>query len=103
MPKYDVNEIITAFIEAVKKLDNLRTKYDDLEKENARLREALQTARRDALEEAAQEMDCACPQRGAVLEKLAKDGPLSHYWPCERGDECCALRGAAIRALGEKE
>jgi hypothetical protein len=42
MPKYDVNEIITAFIEAVNKLDNLRTKYADLEKENARLREAFQ-------------------------------------------------------------
>jgi len=59
----------------------------------------IATARKDALEEAALEMDCACPQRGAVLEKLAKDGPLSHYWPCEKGDECCALRGAAIRAL----
>jgi hypothetical protein len=59
----------------------------------------IQQARRDALAEAALEMDCACPQRGAVLEKLAKDGPLSHYWPCEKGDECCALRGAAIRAL----
>ncbi len=59
----------------------------------------VKEARRDALEEAAQEMDCACPQRGAVLEKLAKDGPLSHYWPCEKGDDCCALRGAAIRAL----
>jgi len=38
MPKYDVGEIITAFNEAVNKLNNLRTKYDDLEKENARLR-----------------------------------------------------------------
>ena len=42
MPKYDVNEIITAFIEAVKKLDNLRTKYDDLEKERDKLRAAVQ-------------------------------------------------------------
>jgi len=41
MPKYDVGEIITAFSEAVNKLDNLRTKYNDLEKENARLRAAL--------------------------------------------------------------
>jgi hypothetical protein len=56
-------------------------------------------ARREALEEAAQEMDCACPQRGAVLAKLEKDGPLSHHWPCEKSDDCCALRGAAIRAL----
>jgi len=58
-----------------------------------------QQAQRDALEEAAQEMDCACPQRGAVLAKLEKDGPLSHHWPCEKSDDCCALRGAAIRAL----
>ena len=64
---------------------------------------ALATARKDALEEAAQEMDCACPQRGAVLAKLAKDGPLSHHWPCEKSDDCCALRGAAIRALAKGE
>ena len=61
----------------------------------------METARQSALEEAAQEMDCACPQRGAVLAKLAKDGPLSHHWPCEKGDDCCALRGAAIRALSD--
>jgi hypothetical protein len=59
----------------------------------------MEAARQSALEEAAEEMDCACPQRSAVLEKLAKDGPLSHHWPCEKGDDCCALRGAAIRAL----
>jgi hypothetical protein len=59
----------------------------------------MEAARQSALEEAAQEMDCACPQRGAVLAKLAKDGPLSHHWPCEKSDDCCALRGAAIRAL----
>jgi hypothetical protein len=61
----------------------------------------IQQAKRDALEEAAQEMDCACPQRGAVLAKLEKDGPLSHHWPCEKSDDCCALRGAAIRALSD--
>jgi hypothetical protein len=60
-----------------------------------------QQAQRDALEEAAQEMDCACPQRGAVLAKLEKDGPLSHHWPCEKSDDCCALRGAAIRARSD--
>ena len=69
----------------------------------AAIGQMIRQARRNALEEAAQEMDCACPQRGAVLAKLAKDGPLSHHWPCEKGDDCCALRGAAIRALGEKE
>jgi hypothetical protein len=59
----------------------------------------MEAARDSALEEAAQDMDCACPQRAAVLAKLEKDGPLSHHWPCERSDDCCALRGAAIRAL----
>jgi len=38
MPKYDVGELITALNEAVNKLNNLRVKYDDLEKE----RDALQ-------------------------------------------------------------
>ena len=77
--------------------------YDAFRKRVKELEAALKQARLDALEEAAQEMDCACPQRGAVLAKLAKDGPLSHHWPCEKSDDCCALRGAAIRALGEKQ
>ena len=33
MPKYDVGELITALNEAVNKLNILRVKYDDLEKE----------------------------------------------------------------------
>jgi hypothetical protein len=41
MPKHDIGELITALNDAVNKLNNLRTKYDDLEKENARLREVL--------------------------------------------------------------
>jgi hypothetical protein len=41
MPKHDIGELITALNDAVNKLNNLRTKYDDLEKENARLRKAL--------------------------------------------------------------
>jgi predicted nuclease with TOPRIM domain len=41
MPKHDIGELIAALNEAVNKLNNLRIKYDDLEKENARLREAL--------------------------------------------------------------
>jgi hypothetical protein len=41
MPKYNVGELITALNEAVNKLNNLRTKYDDLEKENAQLRDVL--------------------------------------------------------------
>jgi hypothetical protein len=42
MPKHDVGEIITAFNEAVNKTYNLRTKYDDLEKERDKLRAAVQ-------------------------------------------------------------
>ena len=41
MPKYDIGELIAALNDAVNKLNNLRAKHDDLEKENARLREAL--------------------------------------------------------------
>ena len=41
MPKHDIGELITALNDAVNKLNNLRTKHDDLEKENARLRAAL--------------------------------------------------------------
>jgi predicted ATP-grasp superfamily ATP-dependent carboligase len=41
MPKYDVGELITALNEAVNKLNNLRVKYDDLEKERDKLRAAL--------------------------------------------------------------
>jgi hypothetical protein len=41
MAKHDIGELVAALNEAVNKLNNLRTKYDDLEKENARLREAL--------------------------------------------------------------
>ena len=50
MPKHDIGELIAALNEAVNKLNNLRTKYDDLEKENARLREAMEMAR-DCLED----------------------------------------------------
>lgn len=42
MPKYDVGELITALNEAVNKLNNLRVKYDDLEKERDKLRAAVQ-------------------------------------------------------------
>ena len=42
MPKYDVGELITTLNEAVNKLNNLRVKYDDLEKERDKLRAAVQ-------------------------------------------------------------
>ena len=41
MPKYDIGELIAELNDAVNKLNNLRAKHDDLEKENARLREAF--------------------------------------------------------------
>ena len=89
MPKYDVGEIITAFSEAVNKLDNLRTKYNDLEKENARLRAALKTARRDALKEAWL----------VIANKSALETPASFEDILQRDIEMMN----AIRALGEKE
>lgn len=89
MPKYDVGEIITAFSEAVNKLDNLRTKYNDLEKENARLRAALKTARRDALKEAWL----------VIANKSALETPASFEDILQRDIEMMN----AIRALGKKE
>ena len=44
MSKYDVGELITALNEAVNKLNNLRAKCDDLEKERDALRAALRLA-----------------------------------------------------------
>ncbi len=38
MSKYDVGELIAALNEAVNKLNNLRVKYDDLEKERDMLK-----------------------------------------------------------------
>jgi len=80
MAKYDVGELITALNEAVNKLDNLRTKYRDLEKENARLREAL---------------------RELIYE-------TTHLSPQEDdGSHRCTITGETLRkaraALGEKE
>ncbi len=50
MAKYDVGELITVLNDAVNKLNNLRAKYDDVEKERDALRAALKeisaTARR---------------------------------------------------------
>ena len=38
MPKYDIGELIAALNEAVNKLNSLRAKYDDLEKERDMLK-----------------------------------------------------------------
>lgn len=47
MAKYDIGELITALNEAVNKLNNLRAKYSDLEKERDALRAALQNIAAD--------------------------------------------------------
>ena len=73
MPKHDIGELIAALNEAVNKLNNLRTKYDDLQAENARLREALK------------KFSCNCVS--------------NCEW--ERSDTC--MSWIARAALGEKE
>ncbi len=84
MPKYDIGELVAALNEAVNKLDNLRTKYKDSEKENARLREAL---------------------RGA---EAWIDRWTHHVGRCSGKDESCECGRAFVlhtarAALGEKE
>jgi hypothetical protein len=59
----------------------------------------VKEARRDALEEAAREIDCGCDIRAAVLERLKSQGERRARWLCPKGDDCCALQSAAIRAL----
>lgn len=56
-------------------------------------------ARRDALEKAAREIDCGCDIRAAVLERLERQGERKAGWLCPKGNACCALQSAAIRAL----
>lgn len=51
------------------------------------------------LDEAAQEVDCGCDIRNAVLERLESQGHKRASYLCSRGDVCCALAAAAIRAL----
>ena len=58
-------------------------------------------ARREALEEAAKEVDCGCAIRAAVLERLEAQGQKQASYLCQHGDVCCALQAAEIRALLE--
>jgi hypothetical protein len=56
-------------------------------------------ARRDALEDAAREIDCGCDIRAAVSERLESQGERQAKWLCSNGDTCCALQAATIRAM----
>jgi hypothetical protein len=83
MPKHDIGELIAALNEAVNKLNNLRIKYDDLEKENARLREALH------------EIECShIPDQPAAFEHSDLDWARLHVGK---------LRSIARAALGETQ
>ena len=61
-----------------------------------------QAARREGMENAAQEVDCGCAIRDAVLERLESQGERRASWLCQRGDVCCALQAAAIRAAAKE-
>jgi len=61
--------------------------------------EMLAEAHSSGIEEAASDIDCTCPERAATLKVLGEKGPAWHFWPCERGQECCALRAAKVRSL----
>jgi len=69
-------------------------------KEIKRLRQAVERARGEALEDAAAEVDCGCDIRSAVLDRLASDGEKRASYLCTHGDVCCAIQAAAIRAGG---
>jgi len=66
--------------------------------ERDRLAAMLAQARRDGMEEAAQEVDCGCDIREAVLARVESQGEKRASYLCPHGDVCCALQAAAIRA-----
>jgi hypothetical protein len=58
-------------------------------------------ARREGMREAAEEVDCGCPERAAVLSRLRDVGQRFARGACRHGAECCALQAAAILARAE--
>jgi hypothetical protein len=82
MAKHDIGELIAALNEAVNKLNNLRTKHDDLEEENARLREALS--------------ECNVWLTAAIECK-------DWVWDGDQKEAAIFARDQARAALGEKE
>jgi len=61
----------------------------------------MEEARLGGLEEGALEIDCGCDIRAAVLERLKSQGERQAERLCPKGDGCCALQSAAIRALSD--
>lgn len=62
----------------------------------------LAQARREGMEEAAQEVDCGCDIRDAVLARLESQGEKRASYLCTHGDVCSALQAAAIRAAAKE-
>ena len=71
-----------------------------LEQRVEELEAALATARDDALEEAANEIDCECPLRAETLASPPNSGAR---WRACGQDYCAAIEAAAIRALKGKQ
>ena len=92
MPKHDIGELITALNDAVNKLNNLRIKYDDLEKENARLREVLNAAAR-ALHKAGEQFAFYANQHAA---KGTADGDKKAATNQQWAQRCFAAHDAAL-------
>lgn len=61
--------------------------------------EAFKAGAEAMREAAAQDTDCGCAVRGAVLARLAEAGHKRASYLCPHGDVCCALQAAAVRAL----
>ncbi|MFN8993126.1 MAG: hypothetical protein ACK5X3_05590 [Pseudomonadota bacterium] len=64
-----------------------------------RLRRERDEARAKALEEAAAEVDCGCPNRADVL---AAESKADLWRACHLGTECNARQAAAIRQLKDR-
>jgi hypothetical protein len=64
------------------------------------LRSRLATAEADALEKAAQEVDCTCARRDLVLQTINENGRMR--WENCGNEPCCALSARAIRSLKPK-
>jgi hypothetical protein len=69
------------------------------ERDEARADAREAAARREGIEAAANEIDCGCDIRDAVLERLEERGLRSAPWLCRHGNLCCALQAAEIRTL----
>jgi hypothetical protein len=107
MAKYDIGELVAALNEAVNKLDNLRTKYKDSEKENARLLKVIAHIGEDHLESLSDAIAMALcradgndPYEVVSIKEEGKE-PTFHlpYWQHYSSEAAKIARAA----LGEKE